>query len=44
MDPTAIPTGGFGRISLRYNPARAMPGGILVPLTVIRMPETYQIH
>jgi hypothetical protein len=44
VDPDAIPTGGFGRIALRYNPTRAMPSGILVPLTVIRMPETYQIH
>jgi hypothetical protein len=43
-DPHAIPLGGFGRIALRYNPIHAMPAGILVPLTVIRMPQTYQIH
>jgi hypothetical protein len=44
VDPDAIPTGGFGRIALRYNPTRTMPSGIRVPLTVIRMPDTYQIH
>jgi hypothetical protein len=44
VDPHAIPAGGFGRIMLRYNPTRAMPSGIRVPLTVIRMPQTYLIH
>jgi hypothetical protein len=43
-DPHAIPAGGFGRICLRYNPTRAMPDGIYTRLTLIRLPQTYQIH
>jgi hypothetical protein len=40
-DPNSVPTGGFGKINLRYNPNRALPNGINCPIQFITQPTTY---
>lgn len=37
-NPIAQPEGGYGRLYLRYNPARAMPNGISIP--ILLTPDT----
>lgn len=39
---TAIPFYGFGRISLKLNPARPMPNGIRLPLAAVSVPGSYR--
>ncbi len=33
-DPNAMPVGGYGRLYMRYNPTRAMPNGISIPVSL----------
>jgi hypothetical protein len=40
-DPTAMPEGGYGRLSMRYNPSRAMPNGISIPISLTPNATTY---
>jgi hypothetical protein len=41
-DTTApMPEGGFGRLNLRYNPYRALPDGIDLPIDILPDPTTY---
>jgi hypothetical protein len=40
-DPNAMPEGGYGRLYMRYNPARAMPNGISIPISLTPDPTTY---
>jgi hypothetical protein len=41
-NPTAMPEGGFGRLDLRYNPYRALPDGINMPIDVVADTNTYK--
>ncbi len=42
-DPDApMPEGGYGRLNLRYNPYRALPDGINVPIDILPDISTYQ--
>jgi Tfp pilus assembly protein PilX len=41
-DPGAMPEGGYGRISLRYNPYRAMPDGINTSVDLLPQVFSYQ--
>ena len=41
-DPGAMPEGGFGRISVRYNPFRTMPDGIVTSVDLMPQVFTYQ--
>jgi hypothetical protein len=41
-DPDSLPEGGFGRLSIRYNPYRALPDGINIHVTVDPLPHTYR--
>jgi hypothetical protein len=40
-DPNAVPTGGWGKINLRYNPYRPLPDGINIPIDILPNPDTY---
>ena len=40
-DPNAMPEGGYGRLYMRYNPSRAMPNGISIPISLTPNPTTY---
>lgn len=40
-NPSALPEGGYGRLSIRYNPNRALPDGINVAIDVTPDPTTY---
>jgi hypothetical protein len=40
-NPTAQPEGGYGRLYLRYNPSRAMPNGISIPILLTPRTSTY---
>jgi Tfp pilus assembly protein PilX len=40
-DPSAMPEGGFGRLSIRYNPHRALPDGINVRVDILPDVKTY---
>ena len=39
---TAVPFYGYGRVELNWNPNRPMPDGILLPLSVVPLSETYR--
>ena len=39
---TAVPFYGFGRIDLRFNPNMRLPNGLMLPMRVDPMPETYR--
>ncbi|MGF1634666.1 MAG: hypothetical protein ACFCVE_12505 [Phycisphaerae bacterium] len=41
-DPTAMPDGGFGLLNVRYNPYRALPDGILIPVDILADADTYR--
>lgn len=41
-NPSALPEGGYGRLSIRYNPNRALPDGINVAVDVLPVPNTYR--
>ncbi len=41
-DPIAMPEGGYGRLNVRYNPTRAMPDGINVPVDILPLVNTYR--
>jgi len=41
-NPSAMPEGGYGRISIRYNPYRALPDGINVSIDMTAQVETYR--
>ncbi|HQY87693.1 MAG TPA: hypothetical protein PK402_03480, partial [Tepidisphaeraceae bacterium] len=41
-NPTAMPEGGFGRLNLRYNPNRALPDGISLPIEISPVAGTYR--
>jgi hypothetical protein len=41
-NPSALPEGGYGRLSIRYNPTRALPDGINVAVDVLPVPSTYR--
>jgi hypothetical protein len=41
-NPTALPEGGYGRLDLRYNPYRALPDGIFMPIDVVSDSNTYK--
>ncbi len=41
-DPNSVPTGGWGKINLRYNPNRPLPDGINVAVDVLPQPDTYK--
>jgi hypothetical protein len=45
-DPNSpMPEGGWGRLNIRYNPHRALPDGINLPITLMAVPDTYtEIH
>lgn len=38
---TPMPEGGFGRLTIRYNPNRALPDGINVAVDILGDPNTY---
>jgi hypothetical protein len=40
-DPTAMPEGGYGRLYMRYNPARSMPNGISIPVMLTQNTASY---
>ncbi|MGH7215261.1 MAG: hypothetical protein ACREIT_10910, partial [Tepidisphaeraceae bacterium] len=40
-DPSAMPEGGYGRLSIRYNPYRALPDGIDLPIDILPDGESY---
>lgn len=40
-NPSAMPEGGYGRLSIRYNPNRALPDGINIPVTISPESGTY---
>jgi hypothetical protein len=40
-DPNAMPEGGYGRLYMRYNPTRAMPNGISLPISLTPSTSTY---
>jgi hypothetical protein len=40
-NPSALPEGGYGRLSIRYNPNRALPDGINVAIDITPDPTTY---
>jgi Tfp pilus assembly protein PilX len=37
----ANPEGGYGKLNIRYNPTRALPDGILMPVDIAAMQGTY---
>jgi hypothetical protein len=41
-DPGAMPEGGYGRLNIRYNPTRALPDGIDVPVDVLPDVSSYR--
>lgn len=41
-NPTVMPEGGFGRLTVRYNSYRALPDGILLPVEVLPEPNSYR--
>ena len=41
-NPTAMPEGGYGKLYIRYNPFRAMPDGIMIPIDMDPMSDTYR--
>lgn len=42
-DPTSpMPEGGWGKLNIRYNPHRALPDGINVPIDILPVAGTYQ--
>lgn len=41
-NPSALPEGGYGRLSIRYNPTRTLPDGINVAVDVLPVPGTYR--
>lgn len=41
-NPSAMPEGGYGRLSIRYNPYRALPDGINLPIEVMPVPDSYR--
>jgi hypothetical protein len=41
-NPTVMPEGGFGRLTVRYNPYRTLPDGINLPVEVMPVPSTYR--
>jgi Tfp pilus assembly protein PilX len=41
-NPTAMPEGGYGKLYVRYNPFRAMPDGINIPIDMVAQPDTYR--
>jgi Tfp pilus assembly protein PilX len=40
-DPSAMPEGGYGRLNIRYNPYRALPDGINLPVDLAPNRATY---
>ncbi|MGH7180056.1 MAG: hypothetical protein ACREJC_21945 [Tepidisphaeraceae bacterium] len=40
--PGAMPEGGYGRLDIRYNPTRALPDGILLPIDLVLDADTYR--
>jgi hypothetical protein len=41
-NPSAMPEGGYGRLNIRYNPNRALPDGINVPIDIVADVSTYR--
>jgi hypothetical protein len=41
-NPSAMPEGGYGKLIIRYNPNRALPDGINVPIDVVADATTYR--
>lgn len=41
-NPVAMPEGGYGRLNIRYNPHRALPDGISLPVEMLAVPGTYR--
>jgi Tfp pilus assembly protein PilX len=40
-DPNSVPSTGWGKINLRYNPYRPLPDGINIPVDILPNPDTY---
>ncbi len=40
-NPSELPEGGYGRLNIRYNPLRALPDGIDLPVVIEPRPQTY---
>jgi hypothetical protein len=40
-DPNSVPTGGFGKINLRYNPNRSLPNGINIAVNITPVTSSY---
>ncbi|MFT3788870.1 MAG: hypothetical protein QM770_22315 [Tepidisphaeraceae bacterium] len=40
-NPSAMPEGGYGRLNIRYNPYRALPDGINLPINIVAEPGTF---
>ena len=40
-DPNAVPSSGWGKINLRYNPYRPLPDGINIPIDILPNPASY---
>lgn len=38
----AMPEGGYGKLNIRYNPNRALPDGINIPIDILPDPSTYR--
>lgn len=41
-NPSAMPEGGFGKLNIRYNPHRALPDGINIPIDIVPNVATYR--
>ncbi|HRK31657.1 MAG TPA: pilus assembly PilX N-terminal domain-containing protein [Tepidisphaeraceae bacterium] len=41
-NPSAMPEGGYGKLIVRYNPNRALPDGINIPIDVLADVTTYR--
>lgn len=41
-NPGANPEGGFGKLNIRYNPHRALPDGINIPIDIVPNVATYR--
>lgn len=40
-DPNSVPSSGWGKINLRYNPYRPLPDGINIPIDILPNPDSY---
>jgi hypothetical protein len=41
-NPTAMPEGGYGKLNIRYNPYRALPDGINIPIDILPRTGSYR--